>query len=181
MGGDRKTDLRVFIWLLAVSFALHEAEEWNIALWLRTHFIPTTEFTDRAARTLLVLFALLALLYTALTSLLLSTRGMLYALLPLFIGIAFGNALNHVFWFFYFSSYAPGVVASAFLAIPLTVYVSVRAVRERLVPGWFVGLLYAAALLQPLAAARAGATLPDQALVLQRVGLRFSEWLWGPA
>ena len=145
MGGGRKPDLRVLLWLLAVSFALHEAEEWNIAAWLRAHFTPTTEFTDRAARTLLVFFALLALLYTALTSFFLSTRGMLYALLPLFICIAFGNALNHVFWFFYFSSYAPGVIASAFFAIPLTFYVSARAVRERLMPGWFVGLLYAPA------------------------------------
>ena len=57
--------LRRLVWLLPVAFGLHEAEEWNIVPWLQAHFTPRTELTDLGARTLLVLFAALALLYTA--------------------------------------------------------------------------------------------------------------------
>jgi hypothetical protein len=75
--------LRHLVWLLPVAFGLHEAEEWNIVPWFQAHFVPRTELTDLAARTLLVAFTLAALLYSAGASLLLGTRALLLAVLPL--------------------------------------------------------------------------------------------------
>jgi len=113
-------DLRPVLWLLAISFALHEAEEWNIVAWQRANFTPLPEFDEFGARVLLVLFALLGVGFTALSLTLLSPRGALFALLPLFVAIVLGNALTHVVWLFAFGSYAPGVVTSAALLAPLS-------------------------------------------------------------
>jgi hypothetical protein len=109
--------LRRLVWLLAVAFGLHEAEEWNIAPWFQAHFVPRTELTDLGARTLLVGFTLAALLYTGVASLLLGTRALLLAVLPLFVLAAFGNALTHLFWLCYFGSYAPGVLTAEHLSL----------------------------------------------------------------
>lgn len=169
------------LWLLAISFALHEAEEWNLVSWERAHFTPPPEFTDLAARTLLVLFALLGLSITAVSVRFLSTRGALVALLPLFVAVVFGNALTHLFWLFYFGAYAPGVITSGLLVVPLTLHLVRRVLRERLVPRAYVLVLLGLALLQPLGAAAAGSTLSGSQLALQRLIMRFSQWLWGAA
>jgi hypothetical protein len=173
--------LRRLVWLLPVAFGLHEAEEWNIVPWFQLHFVPRTELTDLGARTLLVAFTLAAFLYTGIASLLPTARGMLLAVLPLYVLVAFGNALTHVFWWVYFGAYAPGVLSAAFLVAPLTVYVSWRAVRERLVPAAYVGALYLLALVPLLGVARAGHTLTAEQLALHRLATRLATWLWGAA
>ena len=167
------------LWLLAISFALHEAEEWNLVAWERAHFTPPPQFDDLAARTLLVLFALLASSFTALALRFLSPRGALLALLPLFVTLVLGNALTHVFWLFWFQGYAPGVVTSALLLAPLALCLVHRVLKERLAPRAWVFTLLALATLQPLGAAAAGATLSSSQLALQRLGMRLSHWLWG--
>jgi hypothetical protein len=171
--------LRRLLWLLALAFALHEAEEWNLAAWEDAHFTPAPHLDDLAVRTLLVLFALLGLSFTALSLRVLSARSALFALLPLFVGVVLGNALTHIFWLFYFRAYAPGVVTSAFLLVPLVLHLVYRVLRERLVPRAYVLGLLGIALLQPLAAAAAGASLSGSQLALQRLGMRLSQWLWG--
>lgn len=173
--------IRSLLWLLAVSFALHEAEEWNLVRWEQANFTPAPLFDDLAVRTLLVLFTLLALSFTALSVRFLSLRGALFALLPLYLTIVLGNALTHVFWLFYFESYAPGVVTSGLLLAPLTLYLAYRVLRERLVPRAYVWVLLCLAMLQPLGAAAAGASLTRSQLALQRFGMHLSRWLWGEA
>lgn len=169
------------LWLLAASFALHEAEEWNLVSWQRAHFTPPPLFDDLAARSLLLLFALLGISFTALSVRLLGSRSALIALLPLFVAVVFGNALTHVFWLFYFDAYAPGVATSALLLVPLTLHLVHRVLRERLVPSGYVWALVGLALLQPLGAAVAGSTLSPPQLALQRLGMRLSQFLWGAA
>jgi hypothetical protein len=171
--------LRNVFWLLAVSFALHELEEWNLVAWEHAHFTPVPEFDDRAVRTLLVLFAGIGLSYTALCLRFLSLRAATFALLPLFVTVILGNALTHVFWLFYFSGYAPGVVTSILLLVPLALTLVFRVVKERLVPRAYLVVLLGLALLQPLGAAAAGATLSDAQLALGRFAMRISGWLWG--
>ena len=51
--------------------------------------------------------------------------------------LPFQNALQHVYWQFAFGTYAPGVVTSVVLLLPVTLYVIGRALRESLVPGWY--------------------------------------------
>ena len=171
--------IRRTLWLLAFAFVLHEAEEWNLAAWERVHFEPPPQLSDLAVRTLLVLFACLAFSFTALALRLLSLRGALIALLPLFIAVVLGNALTHIFWLFYFRAYAPGVVTSILLLVPLTSTLVYRVLEERLVPRVYVFGLVALAALQPLGAAVAGASLSGSQLALQRLGMRLVHWLWG--
>jgi hypothetical protein len=167
--------------LIGIAFVLHEAEEWNLVSWLQAHFDPHPGFTDREARTLLVLFALLGISFTAVSIRLLSLRGALLALLPLFVAVVLGNALTHIFWLFYFQSYAPGVITSVLFLVPLILYLIRRVFRERLVPSFFIWSLLALALLQPAGAAVTGSTLSGSQLALQRLGARLAAWLWGAA
>jgi hypothetical protein len=171
--------IRHLLGLLGVSFALHEAEEWNIVAWEHAHFSPAPELDDLAARTLLVLFAVLGLAFTALSIRFLSLRGAVVALLPLFVAVVLGNALTHIFWLFYFQTYAPGVVTSALLLVPLTAYLLYRVLEEQLVPRAYVWALLGLALLQPVGAIAGGSSLSGYQLATQRLGMGFSQWLWG--
>jgi hypothetical protein len=117
--------------------------------------------------------------FTALSIQLLSLRAALFVLLPLFIAVVLGNALTHIFWLFYFQNYAPGVLTSIFLLVPLTLYLIRGVLQERLVPSAYVWLLLGLALLQPVAAASAGSTLSGPQLAFQRLGARLAGWLWG--
>ena len=173
--------IRSLLWLLGVSFALHEAEEWNLVSWEHAHFTPPPEFNNLALRTLLVVFAFLGLSFTALCIRLLSLQGALLALLTLFVAVVLGNAFTHIFWLFYFGAYAPGVVTSALLLVPLTLYLVCRVQQERLVPRAYLWVLLGLAVLQPLGAAFAGSSLSASQLALQRLGARLSQWLWGAA
>lgn len=171
--------VRRVLWLIGFSFVLHEAEEWNLVSWMRANFEPAPQFNDVEARTLLVLFSLAGISFTALSIRLFSLRGALYALLPLFVVLILGNALTHIFWLFYFRSYAPGVVTAAFLIVPLTLYLMMTVLRQRLVPPAYVWVLAALALVQPLGAIATGATLTDGQLALQRFGAQLAAWLPG--
>ena len=173
--------VRRLLWLIGLAFVLHEAEEWNLVPWFQANFEPAPQFNDREARTLLVLFAFLGISFTALSIRLLTLRTALFALLPLFVSVILGNALTHVFWLFYFKTYAPGVLTSALLLVPLTLCLIRSVLQERLVPPAYVWVLLALALLQPAGAAAAGSTLSGPQLAFQRLGARLAGWLWGAA
>jgi hypothetical protein len=164
----RSDDLRRVLWLLAISFALHEAEEWNIVAWQRATFTPAPEFDELGARVLLVLFALLGVGFTAAALTLLRMREALFALLPLFVAVVLGNALTHVGWQLAFGGYAPGVVTSAVLLVPLTAHLVYRVLRERLVRACSRCSIACSAD-RRLAAGR---TLSAPQLALQRLGAR---------
>ena len=59
---------------------------------------------------------------------------MFHILLVFFIAV-FSHSLAHVYWLFSLGVYAPGVVTSIILIIPITAYVTYRAIRDRLVFG----------------------------------------------
>jgi len=177
----RGPSIRTVLWLIGIAFVLHEAEEWNLVSWLTANFQPEPAFSDRDARTLLVLFAILGISFTALSLRLFGSRGALYALLPLFVGIIFGNALTHIVWAAYFGGYVPGVATSIVLLVPLILYLLGRVVRERLVSLWLLVPLIVVAVIQPVGAALSGSTLSDAQLAIQRLGSRLGTWLWGAA
>ena len=80
--------------------------------------------------------------WTAMSRRLRSDHATAMALLPFFVVLVFGNNLQHVYWTAAFRSYAPGVVTSALLGIPLTILVSRQAVRRGLVSRRYVIALY---------------------------------------
>ena len=166
-----RPSVRTILWLIGIGFVLHEAEEWNLVSWLAANFEPAPGFSDRDARTLLVLFALLGIFFTAISLHFLSLRASLLALLPLFVAVVFGNALTHIVWFLSFGGgYAPGVVTAALLIVPLVIYLLIRVIRERLVSPLFVLPLLVAAILQPIGAALAGRSLSGWQVALQHFG-----------
>jgi len=173
--------IRTLLWVIGAAFVLHEFEEWNLVSWLAANFEPEPAFSDRDARTLLALFASLGFAFTALSASLLSIRGALFAVLPLFIAVFLGNALTHIAWAVYFQGYAPGVATSALLLVPLIFYLLARALQERLVPLWFAAPLLVLAAVQPIGAILSGRTLSGPQLSLQHFGTWLGSYLWGAA
>ncbi len=156
-GGAVTPAVRRVLWCLAVAFVVHEAEEWNLGAWERATFTPPPDVSDRELRTLLAVFAALGFGFTALALTRFRPRTALLALLPLYVTVIFGNALTHLYWFFRFGGYGPGVLSAAVLVAPLTLVLVYLVLRDRAAPRAYVTLLLALALLQPLGAASLGA------------------------
>jgi len=91
--------------------------------------------------------------------------------------VAFQNALQHVFWLIYFREYAPGVVTSVLLLIPMVCYLTARAVQQGYVPAWYVVAL--AVLIVPglIQTARAGNRLTPQFRAIHNFSVALSKWL----
>ncbi|MBN1312441.1 MAG: HXXEE domain-containing protein [Anaerolineae bacterium] len=60
-----------------------------------------------------------------------------FVFLPAVVLVA-GNALQHIFWSFYFRQYAPGVITAVLLIIPLGGYLTITAIQQHYVPLWYV-------------------------------------------
>lgn len=138
--------IRRAAWLLPLAWAIHEAEEWNIDAWYRRHFVDPGYFDRMSEETLWIGLAFVAaqgVVWTAIATLPKNPRIVAFLMLPYFIYISFGNALQHIFWLVYFRAYAPGIVTALLLVIPAVALFALRAIRERLVPWWYVALLTA--------------------------------------
>jgi hypothetical protein len=133
---------RRLVWLLPIALAAHEAEEWNIQRWYRAEFTNPPQSTRAATYLGLSTVTLAGFGWTAMSRRLRSDHATAMALLPFFVVLVFGNNLQHVYWTAAFRSYAPGVVTSALLGIPLTILVSRQAVRRGLVSRRYVIALY---------------------------------------
>ncbi len=164
---------RRLMWLLPVTFTLHELEEWNIMPWFREQFVNPPNTSDLGVHTWLIGISLVGFLLTALAAFLPTARATAVFVLPFFIVLVFGNALHHIYWQLAFSAYAPGVLAAGFLNIPSIALLSWHAARNRLVGWLYLTVLYVACLLSLLSVVRAGRTVtpPFHAMY------NFSEWL----
>ncbi len=125
------------VWLFPIAFALHEAEEWNILAWYHRNYEDLPAKTNTSIRTFLVFVSIVGFVWTAIATLPGNPKVAAFVLLPA-MAIAFLNALQHVYWLIYFKDYAPGVVTSLLLLIPIIGYLAVRAVQESYVPIWYV-------------------------------------------
>ncbi len=61
--------LRKLIWILPITWALHEIEEWNIISWYQRHFVNPPEITPLSLFTLLVFSTLMGFVWTFIASL----------------------------------------------------------------------------------------------------------------
>jgi hypothetical protein len=93
------------------------------------------------------------------------------------IAIALQNALQHIYWLFHFRDYAPGVITSLLLLLPLGIYLTVRAIQQDYAPAWYVAVL--ALLMVPGLAqtVRAGHRLTPQMRTLHSFSIRLSDRL----
>jgi hypothetical protein len=165
---------RHLVWLLPVAFALHELEEWNIVAWYQRYWtnVDPEIFNHRNSWTWLAFASLLGFLWTLLAVCLRNPKATFHVLLVLFVPV-FSHCLAHVYWLFSLGVYAPGVVTSVFLIIPITAYVTGRAIRDGLISSVYVAVLFALTLPPIVWAIGLGNRLPDEGIPF----LRFSSWL----
>ncbi len=164
------------IWLLPIAVALHEAEEWNILRWEQRNFINLPAKTHTSVRTFLVFFTLLGFLWTALAALPHNPRIAAFMILPFAAG-AFLNTLQHLFYTIYFREYAPGVITSVVLYLPISGYLTARAIRENLVPVVYVVVLVILAILGLIQTIKAGNTFTPTFRAISHFGMALSKWL----
>jgi len=96
--------------------------------------------TNKAVRVWIIFVSLIGFVWCTVATLSGNPVVAAYVFLPA-IALAMQNALQHVYWLFYFRHYAPGIITSVFCLIPLGTYVVIRAVGQGFVPFWYVGLL----------------------------------------
>ena len=150
------------IWLLPVALLLHEAEEWNILRWEQRNFVNLPAKTNVSVRTFLVFFTLFGFLWTALAA------G------------AFLNALQHLFYTLYFRQYAPGVITSIVLYLPIVGYLTARAIEENLVPVAYVVVLVILTILSLIQTMKAGNIVTPPFRAMSHIGMALSKWLHIP-
>jgi len=92
--------------------------------------------------TLLAWSTLVGFVWTFIASLFRNPKVTAGVLLLFFILAAFMNAIQHISWAVMFCAYSPGVLSSVFLVIPSVIYVTWRVLKERLMPKWYIIILY---------------------------------------
>jgi hypothetical protein len=138
-------DFRRAIWIAPLVWTLHEAEEWDIISWGRTHFADPGYFSEVDQPVVWIglgLVALTGILWTCLTAWPRNPKYAAFLTLPFFVFFAFGNVLQHLYYAFFFSGYNPGLVTAILLVMPVLIGLTIKAVRDRLIPVWFAAVLY---------------------------------------
>jgi len=106
--------------------------------------------------------ALAGVLWTSLTAWPKNPKFAAFLTLPFFVFFAFGNALQHVYYAFFFRGYNPGVATATLLVGPVVIGLTLKAVRGRLIPWWFVTALYVLTLPSMVITIRALDQVPPQ-------------------
>src|SRR5262249_50304120 len=88
------------------------------------------------------LVAFAGVLWTGLTAWSKNPKFAAFVTLPFFVFFAFGNALQHIYYALFFRGYDPGLVTATILVGPVVVGLTVKAVRDRLIPWWFATVVY---------------------------------------
>lgn len=164
------------IWLLPFAIGFHEVEEWNILHWEQRNFVNLPAKTHTSVRTFLVFFTLFGFLWTALAAFPNNPKIAAFVFLPFAAG-AFLNVLQHLFYTVYFKQYAPGVITSVVLYLPIVSYLTARAIQENLVPVAYVVALGILAILGLIQTMKAGNTFIPAFRALSQFGMALSKWL----
>jgi hypothetical protein len=123
-------------------WALHEAEEWFILSWYERYWTNLQGLSSATVRTWLVFSSVTAFVATFLLTRIRRIQIASGLVLLFFVPLLFPNAVQHVFWVFYFGAYAPGVVTAVALLVPAVLYLAIRSVREARLPIWIVAALH---------------------------------------
>jgi hypothetical protein len=129
------------VWIFFAVFVLHELEEWNIDRFEHRNFegLPSAA-TDRSARMWIGFVILIGLIWSTAASLPGNPSLAAWIFLPA-VAILLQNAIQHIYWSIHFRQYAPGLVTSILLLVPLAVYLIGRAIMEGYVPIGYVAAL----------------------------------------
>ena len=165
------------LWVFFVVFVLHEFEEWNIDQFERRNFVGLPPAaTDRSARMWIGFVCLVGLIWCVAATFPADPSLAAWIFLPA-IAIMIQNALQHVFWSFYFRSYSPGAITSVLLLIPIGCYVMVRAVDQGYAPVWYVAAWAFFVMVGFAQTVRAGKNMMPLVRAINNIGIWISERL----
>jgi Protein of unknown function with HXXEE motif len=165
----QRLDFLTALWLFPLAVALHEFEEWNIVRWYEQNFVDLPPLTDKGARAWIVFSSILGFLWTGIAVLPANPTVAAFVLLLAF-ALMLQNGLQHIYYFYYFRHYAPGVVTSVLLLFPTIGYLAIRAVQQDYVPIWYVILLAIFVIPNLTQTVKAGNTMLSSLRAVHRFG-----------
>jgi len=171
-----RIDFLVWLWIFAIAFALHELEEWNIFRWYQRNYIDMPPSTNRSVRVWIVFFILIVFIWCVVATLPGNPVIAAYAFLPT-IAVAIQNALQHVYWLFYFKQYAPGIVTSVILLIPLGLYLTIQSALQNYVPYWYISVLALAMIPGLFQTVKAKNKMTSQIRSFHNLGIKINNWI----
>lgn len=165
------------LWLFFFIFILHELEEWNIDRFERRNFagLPAAA-TDKSARLWIACVILIGLVWIIAATLPGRSATAAWIFLPA-IAILIQNALQHIYWSLYFRQYAPGVVTSLLLLIPLGLFIFFYSLQRGYVPAWYAAIWAAFILAGSVQTVLAGRHMTPPIRAINTIGILLAERL----
>jgi len=109
--------------------------------WYKKHFREFPENkTNTSTRFFLIFISVICFIWTGLASLSQDNGIAAIILLP-FIVIVIQNVIQHIYWNYLFREYAPGIISSVFLLLPISIVIVIKAYIEGFLPLWYLLLL----------------------------------------
>ena len=187
---QRRTDwfsnltFRQAVWLAPAALAIHEVEEWNIQTWFRQYFVDPGSFDLLSRETVwlgLAFSVALGVAWVALANVPRSPKIVAWLSLPFVVNVgAFPGVAQHVFFLFHFHAYAPGVITAVAVQVPVTAYLAVKAIRNRLVPWWYVLVCLGVGLPPFVSIIRSGNHVAPHLQNAHLLGIRLAGLVLGP-
>ena len=171
-------DIRSLFKTFPFIFMLHEAEEWDILPWHRKFQsnIPAN-VSSLDLRTILVFLSLLFLAYTYVSLIPKNKKINSYLLLP-FITLICYNGIVHLYWSFYFTTYAPGMIFGFFMGAPFAVLIIYRTLKEKLVSKWYALIFIFLSTVLFVQAVMMGDRIENGLLNAMLFSKKLADWLW---
>ncbi|NLX68305.1 MAG: HXXEE domain-containing protein [Clostridiaceae bacterium] len=118
-------DVKAWLWIIPAIFFFHEMEEWNILKWYHSTFNPPPKSTLLSTRLWLFFISIVVCVLSSLAYVI--PVKIISMLIVLFLITFTGfNAPQHIYWFFAFKKYAPGVIFSSIgLAVDLILTIAI--------------------------------------------------------
>jgi hypothetical protein len=172
------TDIRKLLWMFPFVFMFHELEEWNILPWHRqfqTNIPP--DVTSLDLRTFFLFVILLIFILTYLSLIPKNKKTNSYLLLP-FITLNCYNGMVHLYWSFYFKTYAPGVIFGFFIGVPFAIFIIYKMLKEKLVKKWYVSLFVILSILLCIQAVILGDKIEPGLVNAMLFSKKLAVWIW---